>query len=110
MTQLGFSGWFSKLHWRALILILALLALANFVFFDDTLGRAFSARQGQQSLTDSKTSTEVEDWEVVSDPLRQLGKAGIQELGLGLEATRTSLVKSTALAAPTNPSRHRSRI
>lgn len=109
MTQLGFSAWLSKLHWRALILTLAFLVVANFVFFDDTLWEAFSTQQGQQSLTDPKTSIEVEDWEAVSDPLMLLGKAGILELGL--PATRTSLVlKSTVVAAPTNPSGDKSRI
>ena len=135
MTQAGCSAWLSKLHWRTLILTLALLTVVNFVFLNDTLRGAYSTQQGQQSLTDPKTRIEVEDREVVTDPLMLLGKARIQELegtqlneaGIqeveltetqlgkaGLqesEVTRTSLVlKSTLVAAPTNPSGDRSRI
>lgn len=107
MTQLGFSALLSKLHWRALILTLALLVVANFVFFDGSLREAFSTQQGQQSLTDPNTSIEVEDWE--PDPLLMLGKAGIQELGP--PPARTLLEsKSTVVAAPTDPSGDKSRI
>ena len=77
----------------------------------------------------------MENREVVTDPLMLLGKAGIQELkgtqgneagiqeveltetqlgGAGLQevdVTRTQLVlKSTVVAAPTNPSGDKSRI
>lgn len=112
----------ARMHWRTLILTLALLTLVNLVFLNDTLPGAFSTRQGEQSLTDSKTRFQGEGLEVVKDPLMLLGKGGIQELkgtqldeagiqevelaetqssnaGLPeLEATRTSLVlKSTSM-------------
>ena len=96
----------SKLHWRTLILTLALLVVANFVFFDATLWEDLPTQQDQQSLTDPKTSI-VEDWE--PDPLMMLGKAGIQELGV--PPARTSLEsKSTVVAATPNPSGDKSRI
>lgn len=103
--------------------------------FNDTLRRAYPTRQGQHSLKDPKTRIEVEDWEVVADPLMLLGKTGIQELEgtqlgeariqeveltetqLGkagiqeLDVMRTPLVlKSTVVAAPTNPSGDKSRV
>ena len=121
------------MHWRTLILTMALLTLVNLVFLNDTLRGVSSTRQGEQSFTDAKTRFEGEEWEVVTDPLMLLGKGEIQELegtqldeagiqkveltetqsgnaGLPeLEATRTSLVlKSTSMvvAAPTtNPLR-----
>lgn len=121
MMQAGCPAWLSKLHWRTLILTLALLTIVNLVFLNDTLRRPESTEQGQQSLKDSNTRIEV------ADTLMLLGKAGIQELeGMQLnedgpqeveltetqlgkaglqkpEATRTSLaLKSTVVAAPTN--------
>lgn len=106
MTQLGFSALLSKLHWRKLILTVAMLVVENFVFFDETLWEDLPTKQDQQSLTDPKTSI-VEDWE--PDPLMKLGKAGIQELGV--PSARTSLEsKSTVVAATPNPSGDKSRI
>ncbi|OBT56698.1 hypothetical protein VE04_03778 [Pseudogymnoascus sp. 24MN13] len=119
MTQTGCSAWLTKLHWRTLILTLALLTVVNFVFLNDTLRGAYSTRQGQQSLTDPKTRIETEDWEVVTDPLMLLGKAGIQELagiqevelteaqlrkaGLQeLEVTRTQLVLNMPILDDSN--------
>ncbi|OBT70607.1 hypothetical protein VF21_10430 [Pseudogymnoascus sp. 05NY08] len=120
MTQAGYSARLKKLHWRTLILTLALLAVVIYVFLNDTLRGAHSTQQGQQSLTDPKTRIEVEDSEFVTDPFMLLGKDGIKELegtqlneaGLQeLEVTRTQLVlKSTVVAAPTNYSGDRSRI
>ncbi|KFX98264.1 hypothetical protein O988_04453 [Pseudogymnoascus sp. VKM F-3808] len=72
--QAGCAAWLSKLHWRTLILTLALLTIVNLVFLNDTLRRPDSTEQGQQSLKNSNTRIEV------ADTLMLLGKAGIQEL------------------------------
>ncbi|KFY04006.1 hypothetical protein V490_00030 [Pseudogymnoascus sp. VKM F-3557] len=86
------------MHWRTLILTLAVLTVVNYVFLNDTLRRAYSTRQGQHSLTDPKTRIEVEDWEAVADPLMLLGKAGIQELeGTQLDKAGTQELGGTQL-------------
>ena len=101
---------------------LVTLTVVNFVFFDNALRSAYSTQLGQPSITNPQTRIELVDWEVVTDLVMLLGKAGVQELeGIDtqlseagiqeMDVTRTQLVlKTTVVAAPTNPSADESRI
>lgn len=89
----------ARLHWRTLVLTLALLTLVNVAFLNDKLLEASSTAQVEQSLADTETRFEGE-WLLGKGGIRELGGTQLEETGKQKVKLRVTQSRNAELPEP----------